>query len=73
MRDTTALVSLIGPIILGVGIIGKWYVDGYRLGENEKRIEELTKRFETVRDRLHDLEVKLAERTRGAIRREGYR
>ena len=62
LRDATAMVSVFGPIIVAFGIIGKFYIDRYRLDEHERRIETLTINLEALRDKVHSVELTLASR-----------
>lgn len=39
IRDTAALVSSLSAIIMAFGVIGKFYVDSYRLAQLEKITE----------------------------------
>lgn len=49
-RDLTSLVALIGPVVLVTGVIGTWYLLGYRVDRLEKSIEKVSNTLEYVRD-----------------------
>ena len=71
-RDASALVAVIGPLVMGAGVIGKWYVDCHRINELEKRLDKLSIRVEKNQDIIQQLAVEIAERT-ARLRRNGPR
>lgn len=56
-RDLASMVALVGPILMVFALIGKHYVDGYRLNKLEAGYEQMARDSAAQRDRLYTLET----------------